>query len=98
MSKSDFNRRNVSSRGPSWQKEDIALLDVDRPDGALREDGEGHGALPHVEELLALLQMEVGPLVWAAHIEHLVAILILILILIIILFQHSLQPKTKLFS
>ena len=81
MSKLNLIRQNASSGGPSWQKEDIALLDMDCPDGALCEDGEGHGALPHVEELLALLQMEVGPLVWASHIEHLVANLISILIL-----------------
>ena len=59
---------------PSWQEEDIALLDVDSTDGSLGEDGQGHGPLPHVEQLLPLLQMEVSPSVGSAHVEHLAPI------------------------
>ena len=56
---------------PSWQEEDIALLDVDSTYGSLGEDGQGHGPLPHVEQLLPLLQVEVRPLVGSTHVEHL---------------------------
>ena len=57
-------------RDAAWQQEDVTLADVDSAEAALGQDRETHVALPHVEQLLPLLQVEVLPLVGAAHEEN----------------------------
>ena len=58
-------------RDAAGQQEDVTLADVDSAEAALGQDRETHVTLPHVEQLLPLLQVEVRPLVGSAHVEHL---------------------------
>ena len=63
-------------RDAARQQEDVTLADVDSAEAALGQDRETHVALPHVEQLLPLLKVEVLPLVRAAHEENLQLIIV----------------------
>lgn len=52
-------------------KPHLSLLDNDVLKGSVLEGDEVHVSLHHVEELLALFQVEVLPLVGSTHVEHL---------------------------
>ena len=58
-------------RDAAGQQEDVTLADVDSAEAALGQDRETHVALPHVEQLLPLLQVEIFPLVGAPDKENL---------------------------
>ena len=49
----------------------LPLADVYVPELALLQDFQTHIPLPHVEQFLTLLQMEILALVGTAHVKHL---------------------------
>ena len=63
-------------RDAAGQQEDVTLADVDSAEAALGQDRETHVTLPHVEQLLPLLQMEILPLIRSTNKENLQLIVV----------------------
>ena len=63
-------------RNPPGQEEHLSLSDLNCSELSVGQYREAHVSFPHIEQLLSLLQVEVLPLVRAAHKENLQLIIV----------------------